>query len=149
MTGPGDEAVVRRVLPVAPEVAYDEWLDPDGMLEWMCPHPARPLRIRLDASIGGQFVIDFEDGGVEATIAGRYIELDRPRRLRFTWSCSTWPDPDHASEVTVTLDGRADGTTLMTIRHLRLPSGLAEGHLHGWEAIGEQLAQRLALSAQP
>jgi uncharacterized protein YndB with AHSA1/START domain len=29
--------VVRRVLPAAPDIVYDEWLDPVGMIEWMCP----------------------------------------------------------------------------------------------------------------
>ena len=37
-----DRAItVRRVLPAPPAVVYDEWLDPVGMVEWMCPRPAR------------------------------------------------------------------------------------------------------------
>jgi uncharacterized protein YndB with AHSA1/START domain len=36
--------VVRRVLPAPPHVVFDEWLDPVGMTEWMCPRPAGPHR---------------------------------------------------------------------------------------------------------
>ena len=35
---------VRRVLPAPPHVVFDEWLDPVGMTEWMCPRPAGPHR---------------------------------------------------------------------------------------------------------
>ena len=43
MTGPR-VAVVRRVLPAPPHVVFDEWLDPAGMTEWMCPRPARAVK---------------------------------------------------------------------------------------------------------
>jgi uncharacterized protein YndB with AHSA1/START domain len=137
--------IVERVLPGPPEVVYDEWLDPEGMLEWMCPRPARPIGIRLDPTVGGRFVIDVEDEGVELTISGHYRELDRPRRLRFTWNCTTWDRPDPGSEVTVTLEARPEGRTLMTIHHRQLPPEVVDGHRHGWALIASQLERRLAV----
>ena len=139
--------VVERVLPGPPEVVYDEWLDPEGMLEWMCPRPARPIGIRLDPTVGGRFVIDVEDEGVELSIWGHYRELDRPRRLRFTWNCTTWARPDPGSEVTVTLEPRPGGRTLMSIRHEQLPPDAVDGHRHGWALIASQLEPRLALES--
>jgi uncharacterized protein YndB with AHSA1/START domain len=137
-------AVVRRLLPAPPDVVYDEWLDPDAMAAWMCPRPARCLSIDSEPRIGGRLRIDIEDDGATFFVSGKYLELDRPGLLRFSWSCSTWPDPSVASVVTVVLEPRAGLQTLMTITHELLPPGLADQHERGWAAIADQLAGGLA-----
>ncbi len=142
MTGPR-VAVVRRVLPAPPDVVFDEWLDPVGMTEWMCPRPARAVKIALEPSAGGSLRIDIEDSGVSLYVTGRFVELDRPRRLRFTWSCSAWADPSVQSEVTVTLEDYGTGETLMTIEHEQLPPAEVDGHQRGWGAIAAQLDEAL------
>ena len=135
---------VRWVLPAPPDVVYDEWLDPVGMTEWMCPRPARAVTISLEPSVGGLLRIDIEDGGSSLYVTGRYVELDRPRRLRFTWSCSAWADPTVQSVVTVTLDHHGADETMMTIEHEQLPPGQVDGHSRGWAAIAAQLDEVLA-----
>jgi uncharacterized protein YndB with AHSA1/START domain len=99
-------AVVRRLLPATPDVVYDEWLDPAALADWMCPRPARCRNVASEPRVGGSLRIDIEDGGTEFSVSGQYLVLDRPRRLSFTWSCSTWPDPSVKSVVTVLLEPR-------------------------------------------
>jgi uncharacterized protein YndB with AHSA1/START domain len=130
---------VRRVLPARPDIVYDEWLDPVGMLEWMCPRPARAVKISLEPSVGGSLRIDIEDGGFSLYVSGMFLELDRPRRLRFTWSCSAWADPSVQSLVTVTLEDHGTDETMMTIEHEQLPAEEAGSHRHGWSTIAVQL----------
>jgi uncharacterized protein YndB with AHSA1/START domain len=130
---------VRRVLPAPPDVVYDEWLDPVGMIEWMCPRPARAVKISLEPSVGGPLRIDIEDSGSSLYVTGHYVELDRPRRLRFTWSCSDWTDPSVQSLVTVTLTDHGADETMMTIEHEQLPPEQAGDHQRGWDAIVVQL----------
>jgi uncharacterized protein YndB with AHSA1/START domain len=143
-------ALVRRLLPAPPDVVYDEWLDPVALADWMCPRPARCRGIESDPRVGGRLRIDIEEEGAEFYVTGEYLALDRPGRLSFTWACSTWPDPSHSSVVTVLLEPRAGGRTLMTIRHTLLPAGLADQHTSGWAAIATQLAAELsAASTQP
>ena len=137
-------ALVRRLLPAPPEVVYDEWLDPAALAGWMCPRPARCRGIESDPRVGGRLRIDIEEEGAEFYVTGEYLALDRPGRLSFTWSCSTWADPGHSSVVTVLLEPREVGQTLMTIRHTLLPPGLADQHARGWEAIAAQLAAELS-----
>lgn len=139
--------VVRRTLPAPPDVVYDEWLDPEALTEWMCPSPARCLGVALDPRVGGQLRIDIEDDGEEFFVSGTFLALDRPRLLRFTWSCSIWPDPHTATTVSVHLDLHGDGNTLMTIRHAMLPPDVRDRHEHGWTKIADQLADELAASA--
>ncbi len=137
-------AVVRRVLPAAPDIVYDEWLDPAALADWMCPRPARCRNIWLEPRLGGQLRIDVEDGDTEFRITGEYLVLDRPHRLSFTWTCSTWPDTSLRSVVNVWLESRGSGQTLMTIEHTLLPPELVDQHARGWAAIADQLAAELA-----
>ena len=139
--------VVQRILPASPDVVYDEWLDAEGMAEWMCPRPARPTRIDLDGRVGGHYVIDIVDEGVELSISGEYLELTPPRRLRFTWYCSLWEANDPQSIVTVTLEPHGDGLTFMTIHHTQIPPKVTDAHRRGWTLIGNQLDDTLLTRA--
>ena len=145
MTGDREPAtaVVQRVLPAPPDVVYDEWLDAEGLAEWMCPRPARPTKIELDPQVGGRLRIDIDDQGYRLQVTGTYLDLRRPHQLSFTWKCSDWPEPDHESVVTVVLRPHGDGHTLMTIRHSLLPAEVADGHRQGWGGVATQLDGRL------
>ncbi|HEY4463749.1 MAG TPA: SRPBCC domain-containing protein [Streptosporangiaceae bacterium] len=148
MTDPRAEAVVvRRLLPASPGVVYDEWLDPDALADWMCPRPARCLSVASEPRVGGRLRIGIEEGGVQFYVSGEYLALERPSRLSFTWSCSTWPDPRIRTVVSVLLEPWEGGQTLMTIEHTLLPAGLAGQHARGWTAIAGQLAEELAAAA--
>jgi uncharacterized protein YndB with AHSA1/START domain len=144
MTGPAAaSAVVERLLPATPDEVYDEWIDPQSLLDWMCPRPARCLKVEADLWVGGRLRIDIEDAGRQFSVFGTYTELDRPNRLAFTWSCSNWQDPTVVSQVVVTLVPRGAGQTLMTITHTALPPDLVDQHLRGWRLIAEQLGAAL------
>ena len=150
VTGPGVQAAaVRRVLPAVPDVVYGEWTEAAALSDWMCPRPARCRHVEADPRIGGRLRFDIEENGAEFSVTGEYLVLDRPRRVSFSWSCSTWPDPLVRSVVDVRLEPHGPAETLMTITHLRLPPGLAGQHERGWAAIAGQLAARLAATAGP
>ena len=144
MTAEGRVAIVRRLLPASPDVVYDEWLDPVALADWMCPRPARCRNVESEPRPGGRLRIDIEDGGAEFCVSGEYLVLDRPTRLSFSWSCSTWPDPSLKSVVDVLLEPREHAQTLMTIEHTLLPPGFVDRHERGWAAIAQQLAAELA-----
>ncbi len=140
-------AVVRQRLPAPPAAVYDEWTDPDALAEWMCPRPARCLSVTADPRIGGALRFEIEDAGVTFLVSGNFLTLDRPRRLSFTWSCSTWPDPTVQSVVTVTIEPDGADASVLTIEHALLPSGLAEQHMRGWALIAGQLARAVSRPA--
>jgi uncharacterized protein YndB with AHSA1/START domain len=144
MSEPGVvSAVVERLIPATPDEVYDQWIDPDALLDWMCPRPARCLKVEAEPRLGGRIRIDIEDEGKQFYVHGVYTDLDRPRRLGFTWSCSTWPDPSLVSYVLVTLRPHGLEQTLMTISHSALTPDLSDQHLRGWHLIAEQLESAL------
>jgi uncharacterized protein YndB with AHSA1/START domain len=136
-------AIVERVLPAPPAVVYQEWLDPHALADWMCPRPAHATDIQLDPTVGGRLRIEIDDNGVHYFVVGRYLDLDPPTRISFTWSCSTWANPDHESVVTVTLEPHGADETLMTVRHTLLPEGTTAQHQSGWDQIAAQLTDKL------
>jgi uncharacterized protein YndB with AHSA1/START domain len=140
-------AVIRRLLPAPPDIVYDEWLDPGALADWMCPRPARCLSVASDPRVGGRLRIDIEERGAEFFVSGQYLVLDRPRRLSFSWTCSTWADPSINSVVTVLLEPSENEQTLMTIEHSLLPPELVSQHAHGWTIIAGQLAAELTAGA--
>lgn len=130
-------------MPAAPEVVFDEWLDPEALAEWMCPRPARCVAIDLDPRVGGWVRFDVDDGDRLVLIRGRFLAIERPRLLRFSWSHSGWEDPTTVSIVEVAFEPVGDDETLMSIEHSLLPPEGLEDHRHGWAVTVEQFATHL------
>jgi uncharacterized protein YndB with AHSA1/START domain len=84
---------VRHLMPAPPDVVFDQWLDPESLMEWMCPRPVRCVAVAVDARVGGRLRLDMDDSGTLVLMTGHFLEIERPRRLRFTWSQSDWRDP--------------------------------------------------------
>lgn len=141
-----DRPVVRvqRIMPAGPEEVFDEWLDPASLREWMCPRPVRCVTVDVEAKVGGAFRFDVDDEGASVLITGRFVTIDRPRRLEFTWANSDWADPTTASVVAVTFEPLQDDQTLMSIEHTMLPPEEYDSFHTGWIRTADQFAAVLA-----
>jgi uncharacterized protein YndB with AHSA1/START domain len=131
---------VQRVMPATPEVVFDQWLDPESLEEWMCPRPVRVLDVTVEPHVGGTVRFDVDDSGTRVLISGQFLTIDRPRRLRFTWANSNWPDPTSESIVNVAFEPVGDDETLMSIEHSLLPPEEFESFDSGWTLTVGQLA---------
>jgi uncharacterized protein YndB with AHSA1/START domain len=130
---------VRRVMPAAPDVVFDQWLDPEALRDWMCPRPVQVLAVTVEPHVGGSVRFDVDNSGTRVLIAGRFMAIDRPRLLRFTWSNSDWADPTAVSIVNVAFEPYDDDQTLMSIEHSLLPPEEVDNFHTGWTATVEQL----------
>lgn len=138
---------IRRVLKAPPELVFDVWTQPEHMLRWFSPGEtySTPF-IEVDLRVGGAYRIAFIDpDGVQSVVGGRYLEIDRPKKLVFTWK---WEDHDRYGdyETTVALDfhARDEGTELVMI-HKGLPVGpMLEEHTWGWQGTLGRLEKALA-----
>ena len=139
----GPVARVQRIMPAAPEVVFDQWLDPESLADWMCPRPVRCVSVNLEPCVGGNVRFDVDDSGNLVLITGRFLVIDRPHRLRFTWSASDWSDPTMVSVVTVAFEPVGDGQTLMSIEHSALPPDFFDEYQDGWARTCDQFAAGL------
>jgi uncharacterized protein YndB with AHSA1/START domain len=131
---------VQRVMPAAPELVFDEWLDPESLQEWMCPRPVRVIDVTVEPHVGGVVRIDVDDSGNRVLISGQFLTIDRPHLLRFTWANSNWSDPTSESVVNVSFEPVGDDETLMSIEHSLLPPEEFESFDSGWTLTVEQFA---------
>ena len=114
-------AKVSHRFAASPERVYDAWLEPAKLRTWMSAAlkdmglSGDMKRVEVDARVGGKFFFsDMRDAG-EARHWGTYLELDRPRKIVFTWIVDASQEAD-PSKVTVTI--APDGTgCVVTIVH--------------------------------
>jgi uncharacterized protein YndB with AHSA1/START domain len=131
---------VQRVMPAAPDVVFDQWLDPESLAEWMCPRPVRCVAITVEPRVEGRVRFDVDDSGTSVLITGRFLAIERPHLLRFTWSNSNWADPTVVSVVNVAFEPLGDDETLMSIEHSLLPPDKFDEFQNGWVGVCDQLA---------
>ena len=75
---------------------------------------------------------------------GRYLEIDRPRRLVFTWVSPGTGGTESVVSLEFTAAGPASEETDLRLVHERLPSDEARtGHAGGWSSILDRLAGQL------
>lgn len=136
----GHGMVVTRHFDAPPEEVWDAWTDPARMREWIRPGPDGDARVVLDVRPGGRLEIDMIGGGRTHAHHGEYVEVDRPRRLSFTWVADWLPD---GTLVTLELTPSGGGTDLV-LRHEKFRTeDMAEKHREGWGGFMEQLAAYL------
>ncbi|HUR86184.1 MAG TPA: SRPBCC domain-containing protein [Solirubrobacteraceae bacterium] len=149
MIPPGEIAPLRlqRSFEASPEEVFDAWTSPDVLKRWWAPDPrwASP-GCDVDLRVGGSYVLRIQgpDGPVYA-VTGEYREVDRPRRLVYTW---TWLGegalhPDNVSVVTVDFVPDGDRTTVV-LEHAGLASEQSRSrHDAGWAGAFDNLAGRI------
>lgn len=126
-----------KYLPVPPEVVFDAWTTPEHMSNWFSP-AGMPVSVpKLDLRVGGEYQVDMHGEGKDYVHTGKYIEIDRPNRLVFSW----FSDGTEHKETIVTLDLKTDGDgTMLRLTHERFPSEKSrDEHNGGWSEILDRL----------
>lgn len=128
---------VSRTIPATPDQVYDVWLDSKS--------PGGPWfgnkRVILNPVVDGLFYHCVEHAGREWAHYGRFVALDKPRRIEHTWMSEATHGIE--STVTVTLEPRGK-TTEVTIHHTDLPDDeMGRGHEAGWKFVLGAIAERL------
>lgn len=116
-TEPNVKARVTRRFNASPERVFDAWLDPEMIGKWMFGPAVREeevVRISLDPRVGGRFSFVVRRQGQEINHVGEYLEIDRPRRLRFTWGVA---DEEGSDGVTVDIVPLEESGCELTLTH--------------------------------
>jgi uncharacterized protein YndB with AHSA1/START domain len=130
---PGVVVVERRVA-ASPETVFGFFADPACWLQW------QGIEAELDPRPGGRFRMNVRGDG---WASGRFVEVDPPRRIVFTWGWEIERSPlaPGSSRVEVELIPE-DGGTLVRLTHRDLPPEEAANHQAGWTHYLDRLAVR-------
>ncbi|MGW6707990.1 SRPBCC family protein [Streptomyces sp. NPDC054956] len=132
---PMDTVTLERRIAARPETVFGFLTDREKWLSWM----------------GADGTFAFEPGGAYRTrvtgeniASGRFLSVDPPERLVFTWG---WEEAGASvaagsTTVAVTLEPAAEGTVFHLV-HSGLPTSEAcEAHAEGWQHYVDRLAVR-------
>jgi uncharacterized protein YndB with AHSA1/START domain len=106
---------VTRRFEASPERVFDAWLDAETAGRFLfATTKGEMLRAETDPRVGGTFNFTERRGDVDAEHFGEYLEIERPRRLVFTFH--TERGSTDLSRVTVEIAPLATGCEL-TLTH--------------------------------
>ena len=137
MPGTDTPVIVQRVLPVTPDQAFDAWLEPAQLRDWMGPL----TDVQVDPKVGGRFRIVMSHDHGDYEHSGEYLTIDPPSLLSFTWMSSA--TDNRPTVVTVELREH-DGGTELILTHRQLPPSRIEAHRKGWTDIVRKLDEAIS-----
>jgi uncharacterized protein YndB with AHSA1/START domain len=139
-------ARVCRELSSPPERVFDAFLDPGRVRRWFGGGVGTVDKVEIDPRVGGRFSIALQrTSGDELETSGVYRELDRPRRLVFTWAT---PAGDLAVGLVIVEIARHEAGSAVTLTH-RLDPGFKGRRLDvevGWQHMLDAMAGTLGMS---
>lgn len=122
----------------SPEKVWRALTDPKLLAEWLLPVVGQKLELER----GAEFTLKTQPyPGWDGTVNCRLLEIDAPRRIRYTWAV-----PFLDTVVTFTLTPTATGTRLSLVQSGFKPEQKREsgGARYGWKMMGEKLVLLLA-----
>ncbi len=137
---PAASLSVSRRFDASAERVFDAWLDPEKASRWLFATPTgRMVRVEIDPRVGGSFTFVRRDGE-DVEHVGEYLEIDRPRRLVFTFAVPRFSPV--FTRVSVDIVPHGAGCEL-TLTHEGVPPEWAERTKEGWAGILGGLAGSL------
>ncbi len=134
--------VVRHVLRASAEFLFDAWTDPKLLARWFHARPSWTTEvIAADVRVGGAWeIVMHADDGPDCHVSGKYLAIERPHRLVFTWHANA--ERDYQTVVTLSLRpiGRETTELVLTQTGLREEQDRSE-HQSGWEGCLSSLAR--------
>ena len=133
---------VSRVIQAPIQTVYNAWLDPTLLAKFMLAGEGMSIpHAETDAREGGRYTIVMVREEQELLHGGEYKRL-----VPYTQIIFTWESPFSVDGSTVTLQfSEVPNGTQVDLEHVKfLNEEARDGHVHGWEAILEQLATTLA-----
>jgi uncharacterized protein YndB with AHSA1/START domain len=134
---------LERTFDASAEDVFDAWTNPEVLRRWWKVEPDGTVPIaEVDLREGGTYRLAMHNpaSGETHTVNGRYIQVNRPELLEYTWA---WVQQDgsvgHESTVRVRFQTDGDRTTVV-LEHsgLQTPDS-REKHGHGWSASLDSL----------
>jgi uncharacterized protein YndB with AHSA1/START domain len=132
------DITVTRAIPASAEQVFDVWIDPKS--------PGGPWfgakRTIINPAVDGLFYFAVSHQGRVWPHYGRFLTIERPRRVEHTWVSEGTKGVE--SIVAVSFEARGEQTEV-TLRHTGVPDDdMGRQHQEGWTWVLSMLAERFA-----
>jgi uncharacterized protein YndB with AHSA1/START domain len=149
-----------RTFDAAPDRVFAAWTDPEQFGQWFGPAGMKTVSCEIDAKVGGAWRLmgegkdipgRHEAGRVRPTVSGKYLEVEPPGRLVFTWA---WHERDdfgsprgQESVVTVLFKPVGERTEMVFTQAVLKDQPSLEAHNRGWTESFDKLGNFLRRAA--
>jgi uncharacterized protein YndB with AHSA1/START domain len=135
------DITVTREIPAPAENVFDVWMDAKS--------PGRPWfgaeRVILNPFVDGLFYVAVKHEGRTWPHYGRFLLIERPRKVEYTWMSEATKGVE--SIVSVTFEARGERTEV-ALRHSGVPDDeMGRQHEEGWTWVLSMLEQRFVSRA--
>jgi uncharacterized protein YndB with AHSA1/START domain len=138
------ELIISRAFNAPPEAVFDAWLEAETAAQFLFATPDGVMeKVEINPRVGGSFHIAERRDVMLATHFGTYLEIERPRRLAFTFGVDASVPP---TKVDIEIAAVGTGAAL-TLKHGGVWLEHAERTRAGWVAILQGLAHTLGATA--
>ena len=116
---------VSKVINAPIEKVFKAWIDPAQMSQWYHPEGMTTTDVANNAVKDGKYTFVMKWGDKTFPHKGKYLEVDEPNRLVFTWN-------DEKSTVAIDFTQVGDNQTEVRLVH----AGFADEQSHGNHSKG-------------
>jgi len=134
-------------LPAPPDAVFAAWTEADQVTAWWGESGVyRTTAWTADVRVGGAWHAHFNDvSGDVSNAEGRYLEVERPGRLVWTWRSSWEPQVESTLDMSIAV---APGGSMLVLRQSGFASaGSRDDSAEVWPQVVDWLRDYLA--AQP
>ena len=127
---------------------YDAFLDPGTARKFLFATPTgQVVRCEIDARVGGEFVVVDRRGDEDVAHVGKFVELERPRRIVFTFSVEKYSSD--SDRVTIEIASLKRGSEVTLTHEMQAKyAALRDRAKEGWGSILE-LAAEILVDGEP
>jgi uncharacterized protein YndB with AHSA1/START domain len=140
----GEVVRIERTFAASAEAVFEAWTNPEVMRRWF--HPAADWEMpeaEVDLRLGGKVrVVMRRPDGTEVEAHGEYTLIDRPHRLRMTWTFND--DPANEQLMELSFSESEGSTTVLLVNSGISTDQRREAQEWGWQGCFDQLERVLS-----
>jgi uncharacterized protein YndB with AHSA1/START domain/catechol 2,3-dioxygenase-like lactoylglutathione lyase family enzyme len=132
---------ITRRFDASAERVFDAWINPQTASKWLFTSAtSESNKTEIDARVGGKWMISDRRDGTAYTGIGEYLEIDRPRRLVFTFGMPQFSAYFSRVVIEVAPDGRG---CVLTLTQEGVLVDHEKGTENGWGKMFDSLVTAL------
>jgi uncharacterized protein YndB with AHSA1/START domain len=137
--------IIEREFQASPERVYEAWTNPELLQKWWGPEGVTIPDLTLDVREGGSWITTFHSDKMgKRVVSGKYISLEPPGRLVFTWGWLDNGKRGHETEVEIVLAKLNNGTKMTLTQKIFVETEHRDNHGFGWSSSFNKLDELLA-----
>ncbi len=108
-----------RSFKTTPERLFEAWTNPQLMGQWLMTRAESNKVATADLTVGGHWEIVDQRNGMDYKAIGRYVEIEAPGKLVFTFCMPQFSDSEDT--LTVSIEGEDDGCRMVFTQQILVP----------------------------